>query len=170
MQTSRNATIERTAEDAGLLREAEAFETHWSEVIRFLLNKKMRSAMYQGPEGELSHAELAAIGLLGDREQRMSELASHIGLSESSVTRLVDRLAASGLVVRGTSPTDRRAVTAGLTKQGRATLTRIRSARCEFLKEILVPLPEDERSELVRLFGRVAEELRGRESGGEVRA
>jgi hypothetical protein len=48
----------------------------------------------------------------------------------------------------------------------------MRSARCDFLKEILVTLPEDERAELVRLFGRVAEELRIRETAGagEVRA
>ena len=169
MQPSRNATIERPASDAGLAEQAEAFQAHWSAVIRFLLNKKMRSAMYQGPDGELSHAELATIDLLADHELRMSDLAQQIGLSESSVTRMVDRLAAGGLVERGTSPTDRRCVTAGLTKQGRATLQRIRTARREFLQEILVPLPPDERAELVRLFGRVAEELRGRETA-EVRA
>ena len=162
MQTSRNATIERP--DAALGEQAEAFEGHWSEVIRFLLNKKMRSAMYQGPAGELSHPELAAIDLLAEHEYRMSDLAQRIGLSESTVTRLVDRLEGAGLVERGTSPTDRRCVTAGLTEQGRETLDRIRVARREFLKEILVALPSDEREELVRLFGRVAEELRNRET------
>jgi DNA-binding MarR family transcriptional regulator len=170
MQTSRDATIERPATDPALGEAAAAFEAHWSEVIRFLLNKKMRSSMYQGPDGELSHAELAAIDLLSDRERRMSELAVAIGLSESTVTRLVDRLAGAGLVERGTSPADRRCVTAGLTDRGRETLGRIREARREFLKEILVALPEDERAELVRLFGRVAEELRGREAAGEVRS
>jgi len=170
MQTSRTATIERGADSPALLQQAEAFEGHWAEVIRFLLNKKLRSSIYHGPEGELSHVELATIDLLADRECRMSDLAARIGLSESSTTRLVDRLAAAGLVERGTSPTDRRLVTAGLTTKGRATLSRMRSARCDFLKEILVTLPEDERAELVRLFGRVAEELRIRENAGEVRA
>jgi DNA-binding MarR family transcriptional regulator len=170
MQTSRNATIERPAEDGALVEQAEHFEAHWSEVIRFLLNKKLRSSIYQGPEGELSHAELAAIDLLADRECRMSDLAARIGLSESSTTRLVDRLAASGLVERGTSPNDRRLVTASLTANGRETLARMRSARCDFLKEILVTLPVKERDELVRLFGRVADELRNRETAGEVRA
>jgi DNA-binding MarR family transcriptional regulator len=170
MQTSRNATIERLAEDHALVEQAEHFEAHWSEVIRFLLNKKLRSSIYQGPEGELSHAELAAIDLLADRECRMSDLAARIGLSESSTTRLVDRLAASGLVERGTSPNDRRLVTASLTVNGRETLARMRSARCDFLKEILVTLPVKERDELVRLFGRVADELRNRETAGEVRA
>jgi DNA-binding MarR family transcriptional regulator len=161
--------LERPADEAGLSEQAEAFQAHWSAVGRFLLNKKMRSAMYQGPDGELSHAELVAIDLLADHEHRMSDLAQQIGLSESSVTRLVDRLAAAGLVERGTSPTDRRCVTAGLTAEGRATQERVRTARGEFLKEILVALPPDERAELVRLFGRVADELRGRETG-EVRA
>src|SRR3954447_26885137 len=171
MQTSHSATIERQPADGGaLVEQAEAFEAHWSEVIRFLLNKKLRSAMYRGPEGELSHTELGAIGLLADRECRMSELASQIGLSESSATRLVDRLAASGLVERGTSPTDRRCVTARLTKEGRGSLAKIRAARRDFLGEILITLPEDERAEMVRLFGRVVEELRSRETSGEARA
>jgi DNA-binding MarR family transcriptional regulator len=170
MQPSRNATIERPGADPELREQAEAFEAHWSEVIRFLLNKKLRSAMYHGPEGELSHTELGTIDLLAARECRMTDLASQIGLSESSATRLVDRLAASGLVERGTSPSDRRCVTARLTKEGRASLSRIRAARRDFLEEILVTLPEDERAEMVRLFGRVAEELRSREASGEVRA
>jgi DNA-binding MarR family transcriptional regulator len=166
MQTSRRATIEA----AGLLELADTLEAHWAEVSRFVLNRKVQSAMYQGPEGELSHAELAAINTLGERELRMSDLAARIGLSESSATRLVDRLAAADLVERGTSPTDRRCVTAGLTAGGRRALENIRAGRRDFLREILATLPADERAELVRLFGRVADEIRRREGAGEERA
>ncbi len=172
MQSSRDATIPAglAAPEDGLLEQAEIFEAHWAEVFRFVLNKKLRSTMYHGPEGELSHAEIAAITTLDEHGLRMSDLASRIGFSESSATRLVDRLVTAGLVERQASPEDRRTVTAALTAEGRTALDNIRAGRRDFLMDILAPLPADERVELVRLFGRVAEELRLREARGEVRA
>jgi DNA-binding MarR family transcriptional regulator len=172
MQPSRHATIPagRATPEDDLLEQAEIFEAHWAEVFRFVLNKKLRASMYHGPESELSHAEIAAITVLGDRGFRMSDLASRLGFSESSTTRLVDRLFAAGLVERQASPEDRRSVTAALTEAGRLALANIRAGRREFLRDILAPLPPSERAELVRLFGRVAEELRLREARGEVRA
>jgi DNA-binding MarR family transcriptional regulator len=169
MQTSRSATIARSGSEPELLQQADAFEAHWAEVVRFVLNKKFKTEMYSGPEAALSHVELAALTALDGREHRMGDLAAQIGLSESSATRLVDRLAAAGFVERRTSTADRRSVTVGLTPTGKRTMRKIRSGRRDFLKEILRTLPEDERAELVRLFGRVAEELRARESRAEVR-
>ncbi|HEX9377908.1 MAG TPA: MarR family transcriptional regulator [Actinomycetota bacterium] len=167
MQRSRDATIERAADDLRLAELADAFEAHWAEVARFVLNKRWKAAMYSGPEAHLSHLELAALTLLGDRDFRMGDLAAQIGLSESSATRLVDRLAAAGLVERRASLADRRSVSAGLTAEGRKSVTRIRDGRRRFLTEILTALPADERAELVRLFGRVADELRLREGSSE---
>ena len=170
MQTSHPATIDGAAGGAELVELADAFEAHWAEVARFVLNKRWKAAMYSGPEGELSHMELAALTALGDHECRMGDLASLVGLSESSATRLVDRLAAAGMVARHASLTDRRSVTAGLTAAGKRCVKRIRAGRRDFLKEILATLPPEERAELVRLFGRVAEELRLREGAREARA
>jgi DNA-binding MarR family transcriptional regulator len=171
MQSSRSATITRGAHRGErLLEQADLLEAHWAEVFRFVLNKKMRSSIHHGPEGELSHAEMAAITLLGERDLRMGDLASGIGFSESAATRLVDRLVTAGLVERRTSPTDRRSVTAALTADGRRATDNNPAARRDFLMDILATLPAAERAELVRLFGRVAEELRLREAQGEVRA
>jgi DNA-binding MarR family transcriptional regulator len=93
----------------------------------------------------------------------MSDLASTLGLAESTTTRLVDRLEAAGLVRRGTSASDRRCVVAGLTSEGRRVAEQVRRERREFLTEILRTLPRKERSELVHLFGLVAEGLRVQE-------
>lgn len=49
---------------------------------------------------------------------RMSDLAGQTDLSTSGVTRLVDRLARSGLVERQLDPTDRRSAYAALTDAG----------------------------------------------------
>jgi DNA-binding MarR family transcriptional regulator len=53
---------------------------------------------------------------------KMQELAHSVLLSKSGLTRLVDRMAGARLVIRGPCPTDRRAVYATVTPEGRAAL------------------------------------------------
>jgi DNA-binding MarR family transcriptional regulator len=60
------------------------------------------------------------------RRLRMAELASSVLLSQSGVTRLVDRLEREGLVVREPCPEDRRGLLAALTPAG---LRRLEEAR-----------------------------------------
>ena len=48
----------------------------------------------------------------------MADVSASLRLSKSGVTRLVDRLAERGLVVRAPCPKDRRVVYAGLTDEG----------------------------------------------------
>jgi DNA-binding MarR family transcriptional regulator len=93
----------------------------------------------------------------------MAELADSVLLSRSGTTRLVDRLVAQGLVERTTVESDRRCVAATLTDPGRHVIDQVREERRQFLKDVLSTLPAGERTELVRLFGRVADELRARE-------
>ena len=54
-----------------------------------------------------------------EQRLRMADVSASLRLSKSGVTRLVDRLAERGLVVRAPCPKDRRVVYAGLTDQGR---------------------------------------------------
>ncbi|KJF73864.1 MarR family winged helix-turn-helix transcriptional regulator [Agrobacterium arsenijevicii] len=61
-----------------------------------------------------------------DSELRMQDLASHLCLNQSSVSRLVERLERTGLTVRDLCPDDKRGVYTVLTDNGRA---RIESAR-----------------------------------------
>jgi DNA-binding MarR family transcriptional regulator len=56
-----------------------------------------------------------------EQRMRMVDVSAALRLSKSGVTRLVDRLAGQGLVVRAACPKDRRVIYAGLTEEGRAT-------------------------------------------------
>jgi MarR family 2-MHQ and catechol resistance regulon transcriptional repressor len=56
-----------------------------------------------------------------EQRLRMADVSRSLRLSKSGVTRLVDRLAERGLVVRAACPSDRRVVYAGLTDEGRRT-------------------------------------------------
>lgn len=57
-----------------------------------------------------------------DSELRMQELASHLGLNQSSVSRMVERLERGELTVRDLCPDDKRGVYTVLTTKGRARL------------------------------------------------
>ncbi|MEW2355356.1 MarR family transcriptional regulator [Spirillospora sp. NPDC029432] len=59
------------------------------------------------------------------RRLRMTDLAAQTGLSTSGVTRLMDRLARSGLADREASPDDRRTTFAVLTPSGAECLEQV---------------------------------------------
>lgn len=56
---------------------------------------------------------------------RLSELNSHVLLSQPALSRLVDRLLTRGLLERRPDPDDRRSVLIGLTEEGRASQRRV---------------------------------------------
>lgn len=65
---------------------------------------------------------LLHLGLAPDGRLRMLDLSRSLLLSKSGVTRLVDRMEASGLVARRPSPRDRRVTWAAITPVGRRAL------------------------------------------------
>ena len=62
---------------------------------------------------------LVRLGEAPEQRLRMADVSRSLRLSKSGVTRLVDRLAERGLLVRAACPSDRRVVYAGLTSEGR---------------------------------------------------
>ncbi|MEO7198548.1 MAG: MarR family transcriptional regulator [Solirubrobacterales bacterium] len=89
---------------------------------------------------------------------RMGQLADHLLLSRSGLTRLVDRLARRGLVERHSCPSDRRGTYARLTADGlrrfeEAQPTHLRGVREHFIAHI--PVRDLER--LAAIWDRVLE-------------
>ncbi|MCW7942026.1 hypothetical protein AAW14_08200 [Streptomyces hygroscopicus] len=66
-----------------------------------------------------------------------SRVAQALGLGASSITRLADRLAASGHVLRGSDPHHRSVVTLELSDRGRMLVARVLQWRHEELARIL---------------------------------
>ncbi len=64
------------------------------------------------------YAVLVELSESPEQRLRMTELAGHLHLSPSGLTRRLDLLVREGLVVREACPTDRRAVYAVLTPRG----------------------------------------------------
>ena len=87
------------------------------------LNRSMHCTPSDGWEGlDLTFQQMKVMALLFEDQQRMGNIASHLGCIMSSATSIVDRLVDKGLVARSIDPEDRRAVVCQLTGAGRETI------------------------------------------------
>ena len=77
-----------------------------------------------GAEHDLSLTQLRVLGILRDRRVRMTRLADYLGLEKSTMTGLVDRATKRGLLERGRSAHDGRAVDVFLSPAGAALAER----------------------------------------------
>jgi DNA-binding MarR family transcriptional regulator len=76
-------------------------------------------------EHDLSLTQLRVLGILRDREPTMAELATFTGLERSTISGLIDRAAARGLVRRIADPHDGRSVRVMLTESARELVPEI---------------------------------------------
>ncbi|WP_325346190.1 MarR family winged helix-turn-helix transcriptional regulator [Xylophilus sp.] len=90
----------------------------------------------------LGLSEYRALEILArsqNSELRMQELAAHLLLNQSSVSRMVERLERAGLTVRDLCPDDKRGVYTVLTEDGRV---RLESAQPDYEKALEAALKE----------------------------
>jgi MarR family transcriptional regulator, organic hydroperoxide resistance regulator len=93
---------------------------------------------------------------LFDRDEvNSSELGSRIELDSATLTGILDRLEAAGIIERRPNPTDRRAIHVHLTEKGRTTGKKVAQlmevANTEFLREFNVSEEVALRSLLTRI-------------------
>ena len=81
---------------------------------------------------------------------RLTALATKEGVSQPSMTQLIQRLERQGLVARLADPDDGRAALIGITRQGQELLDEWKRLRRERLRMLLATLTAEERSVLSR--------------------
>jgi len=101
---------------------------------------------------ELSLTLLRVVAILRDRAPAMSELATHLGLDRSSVTGLVDRAAARGLVRKTNDERDRRSSRVTLTDAGRDLAAACAGEITRQLEPMTAQLTAAQRRHLTRLL------------------
>jgi len=79
-------------------------------------------------------------------------LARSIGFDTSTIAGVVDRLEARGLLVRNTTPDDRRVRLLTLTDEGHALLEAMTPSMLRAQARMLEPLPPRERKEFMRML------------------
>jgi DNA-binding MarR family transcriptional regulator len=113
-----------------------------------LADSMSEEAETRAAHGAAAPAALVTVGVTPGCS--IDALARTIGLTHSATVRLVDRLAADGLVERR-GGADRRAVGLHLTRRGAARRRAILKGRAEVLARALGPLSEDDRATLTTL-------------------
>lgn len=87
---------------------------------------------------EVQFAILARLGAAGPSSIGMSELAKALVVTKSGLTYQASRLEKRGLVTRGTSPDDDRAVLLRLTAEGQALLAQVMPAHIALVRELFI--------------------------------
>ncbi|MFJ6852129.1 MarR family winged helix-turn-helix transcriptional regulator [Streptomyces sp. NPDC091271] len=105
-----------------------------------------------GAEHDLSLTQLRVLGILRDRRPRMSDLAAFLGLDKSTLSGLIARAERRGLLTRGTSPEDKRAVVVLITDEGRDLTQRLYEEAREALAPATGRLDPEQREQLARLL------------------
>jgi DNA-binding MarR family transcriptional regulator len=140
---------------------AEELSRCWHELGSVLRDRRLPAALHAGEANGLTPTKLRAISVLGlDGELRIGELAQRLGVDDTTVTRLVDRLENAGLVERTGLDGDRRVTVVALTGDGVELADAVAAERRLFFADVLDALQPNERRELVRLTAKAARALR----------
>lgn len=114
----------------------------------------LRRLLTDFPTDEVSFTEYDVIFNLSrqpDRSLRIRDLHRHLLISQPSVSRLIDRLVARGLVVKRPDPTDARGTIAELTDQGLDVFRRVGAQHARSIIERMSALTPSERARLAEL-------------------
>jgi len=111
---------------------------------------------------DISQGRFTVLMLLGmecnneeDRPSTPATLAELAGVTRATMTGLIDTLEKDRLVSREPDPVDRRTVHVVLTGEGRAVLEGILPDYFQCVSDLLNPLSENERKQLVRLLQKI---------------
>ena len=117
------------------------------------VSKQLGRMSSRARTGELSNARYNVMrAVLDQGPERMSRIASIVGISPRSLTDLVDALAREGYLRRRTDPHDRRSVLIELTTSGHEVVRAGRRARLGQAAHVFQDLDTTERATLERLL------------------
>jgi DNA-binding MarR family transcriptional regulator len=140
------------AEDSGSWMDAwmMLIRTHtrlWDEIGAHM---QRESGLTMARYDVLAHLNMAG-GRLG-----LSELASAVALSPSGLSKLLDRMDASGLIRRKPDPNDARAAIAAITPRGRTLVESARTSHHELLRQTFgKALNDRDIADLTRIMARI---------------
>lgn len=134
----------------------------WRELRRGASTAVVRDRMFGVGETGVEPGHMDVLDLLQlDSPRRMSDLAGALRVDPSTVTRAIQRMEADGLVVRSPSPDDGRGVRVTATDLGRQRWAEVARRRHDIVADLLAPLDDRDRAQLVALLDRFVVSLHG---------
>ncbi len=111
--------------------------------------------------GGLSVVQTHTIINLGELgETTIGQMANHMGVDKSTLSRTVDGLVNKELVSREPDPSDRRYLQIKLTKQGREVCDRLNRVNNDYIKKVFSRIPESEHENVMKYFNLFVSALR----------
>jgi DNA-binding MarR family transcriptional regulator len=102
----------------------------------------------------------ALIELAHDAPFTQAELGRRLRLEKSTISRLVDQLAARGWITRGRDPRDGRATSLLLTPAGQRAAANLATSRRRKFADLLAAIPDTERDAVLHALKTLTEALR----------
>ncbi|MGV0787068.1 MarR family transcriptional regulator [Mycolicibacterium sp. XJ2] len=136
--------------------------TAFEVAARDLVGLALRSV----EEVDVSLPQFRLLAVLQQRGRSTStECAKALGVVGSTVTRLADRLHASGHLVRGSDPSNRSVVTLELTAQGRKLVRQVTARRRRELARVLDHIDPAERAVCAAVLSTLHERFADSQAG-----
>ena len=134
--------------------EVPALPSQVHEAFLRLVHRQRRLVHRVLARRDLHPAQAYCLRVLADRDGvSQRDLADALMLSPPSVTRMLQRMERTGLVERGTDPTDQRQAVVRLTGAGYELAELVHAALAEVDERSLARLPEQDLRDLARLLG-----------------
>ena len=108
-------------------------------------SRRLRS---EAASTEVSPGQFSVLAAILEGPRTVGQLAAREEIQAPSMTRIVNALAAAGMVSRGENPKDKRQVLVSITEAGSATLLRARSKRTAWLARRVAAVTPQERATL----------------------
>lgn len=139
---------------------AEAWESLFRSQVAVMRKLQAGSAFKALPVNE--YDVLFTLSRCPSGQLRLNEINDKVLLSQSSLSRLVDRLEKRGLVERTTAPDDGRGVLLSLTEAGRELQKSIGRDHVREIAQLVAPaLTAEEQRELLRLTEKLRASVAG---------
>ncbi|WP_426451544.1 MarR family winged helix-turn-helix transcriptional regulator [Paenibacillus sp. S-38] len=103
----------------------------------------------------LSVSQVYALEELEKQQRSVTELAGHLHLERSSVSRLVDALVKEEFVRRDINEANRRELILTLTDKGSRVLNQVREQSLQFYEQIFGVLPDEDHALIHEAFGKL---------------
>ncbi|HET9993066.1 MAG TPA: MarR family transcriptional regulator [Kofleriaceae bacterium] len=140
------------------------------ETAIYLQTEGRRLAKEQCARHGITATQLNVLKLLQTvGELSLSELSKQMAATNSTVTGIIDRMVAAGLVAREQSTEDRRVWRIRLLPEGRALAKKVDVAPWEILKAAVVALEPAELEQLIKTLVKVADHVEQTVAAGEAR-
>ena len=141
------------------------------ETAIYLQTEGRRLAKEQCARHGITATQLNVLKLLQTvGELSLSELSKQMAATNSTVTGIIDRMVAAGLVAREQSSEDRRVWRIRLLPEGRALAKKVDVAPWEILKAAVAALEPAELEQLIKTLAKVADHVEQNVAAREGRA